>query len=221
MTTQYTPTPAMEKLAKSFEGARIGNIDSPVWLCGLEDAAEPSDGIFDEKVLDNPLQADELDSLRCDDWKEFWKSMWSCDGAGVKTLENNFNNGMSYSPYFELVMKVFIGFTMGEYKEEYYQALVRQADWEGLESAGILGKNGIFLLLNAFPICFAGQNNARLAWATKGNPYKVRTKDGRLLSMSEWTGLQSEPEYRGYVLHARSEVFDKVRKEKKPKVMTQ
>lgn len=90
-------------------------------------------------------------------------------------------------------------------------------DWEPWEELGIVGVNGLALILNAFPISFENRRVSGKKW----NEYKVRTtKDERNpILLSEWTGLKNFDEYIKFVVKHRSKIYSNERKLRKPKLI--
>lgn len=182
------------KLVESFYGSTIGNVRSPVWMCGLEWG-----GGYDSKIpiLESELEPYGLEDIQTTSLQDFIDNFWA-----------------SGSPFCRNTMKILCELyncTEPETEASYDQ------DWEPWEELGIVGVNGLALILNAFPISFENRRVLGKKW----NEYKVRTtKDERNpILLSEWTGLKNFDEYIKFVVKHRSKIYSNERKLRKPKLI--
>lgn len=182
------------KLVESFYGSTIGNVRSPVWLCGLEWG-----GGYDSKVpiLESELEPYGFEDLQTTSWQDFEANFWAAK-----------------SPFCQNTMKILYKLyncTKPKTEASYDQ------DLETWEELGIVGVNGLALILNAFPISFEDRSAARKEWGK----YKVRTaKDERNpIPLSEWSGQNSFGDYTNFVVEHRSKVYSAERKLRKPKLI--
>ena len=182
------------KLVESFYGSTIGNVRSPVWMCGLEWG-----GGYDSKVpiLESELEPYGFEDLQTTSWQDFEANFWAAK-----------------SPFCQNTMKILCELyncTKPETNASYKQ------NWETWEKLGIVGVNGLALILNAFPISFKDRSAAWKDWGE----YKVRTaKDERNpIPLSEWSGQNSFGDYTNFVVEHRSKVYSNERKLRKPKLI--
>ena len=182
------------KLVESFYGSTIGNVRSPVWMCGLEWG-----GGYDSKIpiLESELEPYGLEDIQTTSLQDFIDNFWA-----------------SGSPFCRNTMKILCELyncTEPETEASYDQ------DWEPWEELGSVGVNGLALILNAFPISFENRRVSGKKW----NEYKVRTtKDERNpILLSEWTGLKNFDEYIKFVVKHRSKIYSNERKLRKPKLI--
>lgn len=183
-----------KKLVESFYGSTIGNVQSPVWLCGLEWG-----GGCDPKtpILESEFEPYSLEDIQATSLQDFIDSFWD-----------------AHSPFCRNTMKVLCELynctDPGE-KASYCQS------WETWERLGIVGANGLALVLNAFPISFGNRDVAAAQW----NEYKVRTMDDahNTIPLRDWTGLNSFWEYKDFVVKHRSKIYSNERKFRKPKLI--
>ena len=180
------------KVVQSFSGCTSGNVDSPVWLCGLEWG-----GGLSTKV---PTIFDSSDvygfkDLQCWSWQDFVGAFW----AGKSKFCQN-------------ALKVLLTIqNKGKYSKDQYDK-----KWDELEKHRTVGPNGIALILNAFPISFAGRSVAADAW----KKYEVLLlPEGKTQSFSEWTGLDNFGKYKEFVVKHRSPTFIAERKKRCPKLI--
>lgn len=183
-----------QSLVESFYGSTIGNVRSPVWLCGLEWG-----GGYDSKVpiLESELEPYGFEDLQTTSWQDFKANFWAAK-----------------SPFCQNTMKILCELyncTKPETNASYKQ------NWETWEKLGIVGVNGLALILNAFPISFKDRSAAWKDWGE----YKVRTaKDERNpIPLSEWSGQNSFGDYTNFVVEHRSKVYSNERKLRKPKLL--
>lgn len=182
------------KLVESFYGSTIGNVQSPVWLCGLEWG-----GGYDPEtpILESELEPYGLEDLQATSLQDFIDNFWAAK-----------------SPFCRNTMKLLCELyhcTDPKEKASYGQS------WETWEKLGIVGTNGLALILNAFPISFENRDVAAAKW----NEYKVRPMDdGRnSIPLRDWTGLNSFWEYKNFVVKHRSKIYSNERKLRKPKLI--
>ena len=131
-----TKSIAFDDVVRSFYGCTSGNIDSPVWICGLEWGG----GLSIEAPT--PIEAFTpygFEELQCLDTKDFECSFWA-----------------SRSPFCRAVIKILSVLLKGE--------LLSWKDFSDLEKEGIVCRDGMALVLNANPISFASQDEAKREW---------------------------------------------------------
>lgn len=183
-----------KKLVESFYGSTIGNVQSPVWLCGLEWGRG-----YDPKtpILESEFEPYALEDIQATSLQHFKDNFWD-----------------AHSPFCRNTMKVLCELyncTDPREKASYCQS------WETWERLGIVGANGLALVLNAFPISFGKREVAAAQW----NEYKVRTIDDgyNIIPLRDWTGLNSFLEYKNFVVKYRSKIYSNERKLRKPKLI--
>lgn len=182
------------KLVESFFGSAGGNVNSPVWLCGLE----PGGGYDPETpILESELEPYGMEDLQATSLQDFIDNFWDAT-----------------SPFCRNTIKVLCGLyncTNPQEMASYSQS------WETREKLGIVGANGLALVLNAFPISLKGRDVAEEKW----NEYRVRTMDDgcNSIPLRDWTGLNSFWEYEAFVVKHRSKIYSNERKLRKPKLI--
>ena len=150
-------TPSFLDVVKSFYGCTGGNIDSPVWLCGLEWG-----GGFD---LSYPYP---MDGLACDDFE-------SLQVSDVEHFRDLF--WAPRSSFCRSVIKILLAIRHGDYNGEYTN------DFKTLEDNQIVGENGLALILNACPISLKNRQNIQ-DWSkitlrrTDGSEFPLREWSG-------------------------------------------
>lgn len=182
------------KLVESFYGSTVGNIQSPVWLCGLEWG-----GGYDPEtpILESELEPYGMEDLQATSLQDFIDSFWAAK-----------------SPFCRNTMKLLCELyncTDPKEKASYGQ------NWETWEKLGIVGSNGLALILNAYPISFENRSVAGKSW----DKYKIRTAGDELnpISLSEWTGIENFEKYLGVVVERRSKIYANERKSRSPKLI--
>ena len=144
----------------------------------------------DYPVSEHTLEPYGLEALPTWDRKEIW------DDWGRKGYFN------------DAVEKILWALKKGEVSQKKTDEKLEEEDLFGLIK-------GMGLILNAYPISFPDRSEARKCW----DSYKVRTKDGRVVSIKEWSGLQTIEEYFEAVIPIRSKLFIRARKTLTPRVI--
>ena len=182
------------KLVESFYGSTIGNVRSPVWMCGLEWG-----GGYDSKVpiLESELEPYGLEDIQTISLQDFIDNFWAPG-----------------SPFCRNTMKILCALyncTKPEKTASYEQT------WETWKKLGIVGVNGLSLILNAYAISFENRSVAGKSW----DKYKIRTAGDELnpISLSEWTGIENFEKYLGVVVERRSKIYANERKSRRPKLI--
>lgn len=177
-------------LCESFYGSTSGNINSPIWICGIEwgggwDTETPIDA--------TKLQPYSFDALQCCSTDEFEKMFWA-----------------PRSPFCQMSLKILRAIKTGKSEK-----LPQPDTFETLEKEGIVGENGLALILNAYLFSFADKNAAQQDF----KKYRIRHPDGTLQLFSDWTECQDVDSYRTRVVALRSNTFTKERKNRAPKII--
>lgn len=180
------------KIVQSFYGCTTGNVDSPVWLCGLEWGGGLS--------LEAPTYLDSwnpygFEDLQCWSWQEFKEEFWA-----------------PRSKYCQNALKVLLTIQKGHYCEKDYKL-----SWSELEKHKTVGANGLAMFLNAFPISFAGRSVADKDW----QQYEVLFSDGSTKKFPDWLGKSCENfwKYKNFVLEHRAKTYVDERKKRCPKLI--
>lgn len=146
-------------IVNSFYGCTSGNINSPVWICGLEWG-----GGYDPEIpicVEADFQPYDFKDLQCWSPKEFWESFWA-----------------PRSRFCQAVIKVLLGLREGKY--------VAPSKWYWEEVAKpLIDPKGLALILNKYPISMDGRANGEKNW----NTYRVHLKGKDNGSLSEWTRM--------------------------------
>lgn len=182
-----TKTIAFDEVVHSFYGCTIGNVDSPIWICGLEWGGGLS---LEEPTPIESFAPYGFKELQCLDTKDFECSFWA-----------------PRSPFCRAVIKILSVLLKGE--------LLSWKDFSDLEREGIVGRDGIALILNANPITFSNRDEARKEW----NNFCIRLSDGEILSLKEWTSFESFECYNNEVRKIRNELFVAERIKRKPRII--
>lgn len=178
-----------QQLIESFYGCSTGNINSPVWICGLEWGGGWSQDI---PIPHNSLRAYSFEDIQCFSGEDFEENFWA--------PKSNFCHG---------ALMALQAIKRTKFDGQY------EIDFKVLEREKIVGPFGLGLILNAFPISFSGRTNAQNEW----EKYKVRLSDGSVKTIEEWTSFKNIAEYQDYVSYARSKTYTLKRKELCPKVI--
>ena len=179
-----------QRTVESFYGCTAGNINSPVWFCGLEWG-----GGYDPSV---PIPVQDLkpygfEELHCWSAKEYWDSFWS-----------------QRSKFCEGVVKLLIGIRDGEYKGE--KGIF---DRDYLMERNLIGSKGLALILNAFPISMHGTTARENSWKT----YQIRMSDGTPLLLKDWTKLDTFNDYSKFVFKYRTDVYSNELQKRRPQLV--
>ena len=161
-------TEKFKKLAKSFYGCTAGNINAPIWFCGLEWG-----GGYDSKfpILEQDLEPYEFEELQCRSAASFKTSFWA-----------------SRSPYCRNTLKILVNLFNLCAESVGRKPIKFNAD-EVLENEELLGVNGYALMLNGYPISFSDRSNAWKQW----NEYRVRkNRKSESQSLPEWCGIEDK-----------------------------
>lgn len=179
-----------KRMVESFYGCTAGNINSPIWLCGLEwgGGHDPSVPI--------PIQDLEpygFEELHCWTTKEFWANFWA-----------------SESKFCQAVVKLLIGIRDGEYTS-------RKRPWnlDFLTETNLIGPKGLALTLNAFPISMHGTAQRWNNW----NTYQVRLADGTPLLLKDWTNLHTYDDYSKFVFQYRTSTYSNELQKRRPQLV--
>ncbi len=177
------------EVVRSFYGCTSGNIDSPVWLCGLEWGGGLSTEVptvFDRSDIYG------FEALQCKSLEDFIGAFWA-----------------PRSKFCQNALKVLLTIqSKGEYSKAQYDK-----KWD--EKHRTVGPKGIALVLNAFPISFKNRSVANAAW----QKYRVRLSERDTQSFPEWTGLKTVDDYRDFVCKYRKDTFIAERKKRCPKLI--
>ena len=148
-------------------------------MCGLEWG-----GGYDSKVpiLESELEPYDLEDIQTTSLQDFIDNFWAPG-----------------SPFCRNTMKILCELyncTKPEKNASYKQS------WETWKKLGIVGVNGLSLILNAYPI-------------------SIRTAGDELnpISLSEWTGIENFEKYLDVVVERRSKIYANERKCRKPKLI--
>lgn len=177
-------------LVESFHGCTAGNINSPVWICGLEWG-----GGFDPSVpipIQN-LEPYDFEELQCWSAKDFWMSFWA---KGSKFCEG--------------VVKLLIGIRDGE-----YNSAKGTFDPDRLAETNLIGPKGLALILNAFPLSMHGTGQRRHSWDT----YQIRLSNGTPLALKKWTNLKTFDEYSKFVFRYRTNIYSNELQKRHPQLI--
>lgn len=188
-TKPQVPT-EFKKMVESFYGCTVGNINSPVWFCGLEWG-----GGYDSKTpipIQN-LEPYDLETIQCFSIDEHWNNFWA-----------------SGSKFCEGVVKLLIGIRDGEYDPN-----KRTWDPKVLADANLIGPKGLALTLNAFHISMSGTSQRQKSW----NSYQIRLSSGATLLLKDWTNLETFDDYKNFVLKHRAETYIKELQKRKPQLV--
>lgn len=164
-----------------------GNINSPVWICGLEYGRGWKGNIPAE---DFKVQKDEF---QCKSSEAFMDRFWAPE-----------------SPFCHGVLKSLAVLKYGKIPSDFC------TDIHWLTEKGLIGPNGLAMILNAFPISMAGRSQAYANWEKN---YKVQCKDGSEVDLSQWTTIPYFWLYKQWVIEQRASVFCAQRKHKSPKLI--
>lgn len=178
------------RLVESFYGCTIGNINSPVWFCGLEwgGGHDPSVPI---PIQD--LEPYDFEELQCWSTKDYWDNFWA---KGSKFCEG--------------IIKLLIGLRDGE-----YDSAKRTFDRDRLAESNLIGPKGLALTLNAFPISMHGTAQRRNSW----NTYQIRLSDGTPFLLKEWTNLETFDEYSKFVFRYRTNIYSHELQKRRPQLV--
>lgn len=179
-----------KRMVESFYGCTAGNINSPVWFCGLEwgggyDASVPI------PIQDlEPYGFEELQSWSISD---YWSNFWA---GGSK--------------FCQAVVKLLIGIRDGEYDK-------KRRTWDPniLAETNLIGPKGLALTLNAFPISMHGTAQRWNSWDT----YKIRLSDGTPLPLKEWTKLNTFGDYSKFVFKYRTAIYSNELQKRRPQLV--
>lgn len=174
-------------VANSFYGCTIGNIDSPIWICGLEWGGGLSQDVPTPTEFFTPYGFEELQCLN------------------AKDFENNFWD--SHSPFCRAVIKILSVLSK--------DSIISWNSFADLEKEGMIGRDGLALVLNSNPLSFSGRGAAKKDW----DKFKIRLPLGEVISFSEWTQCGSFDEYSFKVLKIRRRLFEEERKKRKPRII--
>lgn len=182
--------PLFQKIVESFYGCTTGNVDSPVWFCGLEWG-----GGYDKDVpiLLHEMKPYDFGSLQCWSIEEFKDAFWA-----------------PRSKFCQNVLKILVAIQKGSYESKDYNI-----SWSEYEKRRLIGPNGLALILNAFPISFAGRSTANKNWTE----YSFRFLDGSKNKIWVELGLKTFGDYENYVLEHRAPVYIAERKKRCPKLI--
>lgn len=179
-----------QQMVESFYGCTVGNINSPVWFCGLEWG-----GGYDSKIpipIQN-LEPYDLETIQCFSIEEHWNNFWA---TGSKFCEG--------------VVKLLIGIRDGEYDSNKWTR-----DPKVLSDLNLIGPKGLALTLNAFPISMSGTSQRQQSW----NSYQIRISSGATLLLKDWTNLETFDDYKNFVLKYRAETYIKELQKRKPQLV--
>ena len=129
-------------VANSFYGCTIGNIDSPIWICGLEWGGGLSQDVPTPTEFFTPYGFEELQCLN------------------AKDFENNFWD--SHSPFCRAVIKILSVLSK--------DSIISWNSFADLEKEGMIGRDGLALVLNSNPLSFSGRGAAKKDW----DKFKIR-----------------------------------------------
>lgn len=179
------------RVVQSFYGCTGGNVNSPVWLCGLEWGGGLS---TDVPTFISSWAPCPFEDLQYWSWQEFRDNFWA-----------------PKSKFCQNVLKVLLVIQKGQnYSDQDYSQ-----HWRVYAHQRTVGLNGLALILNAFPISFAHRSVAAESWKA----YKVLFSDGSQKSFPDWTGLKTFWEYKDTVLQYRSETYIATRRKYCPKLI--
>ncbi len=188
--TQAVPE-SFANMVKSFYGCTGGNIFSPVWICGFEwGGGHDPESPYPVSAF-YPLSFEALHYWNGDLFRRnFWESK---------------------SPFCRAVIKLLMGLQDNGYKPNTYSSQVQR--WQDYN---LTGPNGLAMVLNTYPISFAGRNTAANSWE---NQYQVCLPDGSITKLCNWSHLESYEKYKGYVIDNRRIIYTAEREKRTPKVI--
>ena len=176
----------------SFSGCSAGNINSPIWLCGLEHGGGFSET---EPITENWLReaTTPFESLHIANGQKFMDSFFA-----------------PRSPFCHGVVRSLTMLKLGDIPSDF------QTETSWLESKGIIGANGLALVLNAFPVSMKSRSVSDKAWA---QDYKVHLNNGQIVPLNEWSTIPYFWIYKKWAIEQRRVIFSKTRELKAPKLI--
>lgn len=190
---------AFENAVASFYGAKGGNAESPVWLCGLEWGERWSTEHPREPGFYRKDYSPEAWSLSQDVVKRYMAEP-SVDAKKGRPSGNRF-----YQMQVGLVHAIVSDTDEG-----------RPAEW--VDKFGFFSKGRYGLSLNAFPVSLKGGPGEEKRWK-EDKVLLVHEELGRAVSFAEWTGIATFAGYRKWCVATRRKVFSMFRREYHPAII--
>lgn len=178
------------KLVESVFGSRVGDVNSPVWLCGLE-----QNRVYcpETLILESDLQPHNIKDP---------------DTTSDEDFIDSFRRATSQINFCPATIKIVFELRKCINPEEMSETR------EKLES---VGAGRLAFVLNAFPIPFENRDVAAAKW---NEYKVRTEDDGRnSIPLRDWTGLNSFGEYEDFVVKHRSKLYSTERKLHKPKLI--
>ena len=170
-----------EKLVNSFYGCTAGNINAPIWFCGLEWG-----GGYDSKfpILEQDLEPYDFEDLQCLSATFFKEYFWA-----------------NQRPYCRNTLKILVSL-FNLCAESVGRSPINFEANNVLQNEELLGANGYALMLNGYPISFIDRSNARNQW----NEYRVRLDKSNSQLLPEWCGIVDKTRIKTLVEGKRTSV---------------
>ena len=189
---KISPPQLFQDFVSSFAGCSSGNVNSPVWICGLEHGG----GLLEDEYI-----------------TEKWLRERICkfEDLHVNSAEAFMQNFfVSESPFCHGVLRALAVLKFGKVPEDF------QTNTQWLEHRGLIGSQGLALVLNAYPVTMKSRSHSNSAWDSK---YKIQREDGSKELFKDWVSLPYFWLYKKWTIAVRKIPFIQVRERKAPKLI--
>ena len=189
---KINPLKLFHDFVSSFAGCSSGNVNSPVWICGLEQGGGfLEDEYITEKWLREGVR--EFEDMHTNSAEAFMQNFFA-----------------SKSPFCHGVLRALAVLKFGKIPEDF------QINTQWLESHGLIGSQGLALVLNAYPVTMKSRSYSNDAWDSE---YKIQHEDGSKELFKDWVSLPYFWLYKKWTIAARKIPFIQVREKKAPKLI--